>query len=243
MINMNILQELKISENKNSLRIGTDAVLLAAFTDGGARDKAAELGTGTGIISLILAKRGAFNHIDAFEIQEEMCDICRENADNNDLSQIITVHQSDIKTLKSVDFPRIKTVFANPPYMKTDCGKSSPHEAREASRHEVFGGFYEFTEAASRLLKTGGKFYTVYRPDRLDTMLSSLKKFNFAPKRMTFVFSDSLHEPSMVLCKSVLGGAEGLKITPPLFLHNSDGTDSDEYTQIYQTGRLPKRFL
>ncbi len=238
----NILKELNLSEGKNGLKVGTDAVLLSAFVGDMPKYRALELGAGSGIISLLLCSRGAFSHIDAVEIQSDMTEICRKNIKNNGFNESLFVFEGDVKNIKGTDFPACRAVFANPPYMKTGCGKASPHEAREVSRHEVFGGISEFARAAGKVLKTGGKFYTVYRPDRLESLFSALRENSFAPKRMTFVCADELHAPSIVLCEAVKDGAEGLKITPVLFL-KENGSESSDYKYIYENCRFPDKFL
>ncbi len=238
----NILKELDLTEEKNSLRVGTDAVLLAAFVGDNKKFCALELGAGTGIISLLLCSRGAFSRIDSIELQPKMAEICRKNVENNRLSDKMFVCESDINNIKGSDFSGVKAVFANPPYMKVGCGKESPYALREASRHEIFGGINDFTRAAARVLKTGGKYYTVYRPDRLESLFSALRDNSFAPKRMTFVCADEFHAPSIVLCEAVKDGSEGLRITPTLFL-SRNGEESEEYKYIYESCYMPEKFL
>ncbi len=237
----NVLKELDLSKNENSLSVGTDAVLLTAFVSDASKYRAVELGAGSGIISLLLAKRGAFSRIDAVEIQADAADDCRKNIETNGLSDKVFVTEGDVCVLKGDAFPGCRAVFANPPYMKVGCGKASPSEKREGARHELFGSIFDFAKAASRILKTGGKFYTVYRPDRLESLFSALRDNSFAPKRMIFVSSDTLHAPSMVLCEAVKDASEGLKIMPTLFLSNGE-RQSEDYNFIYENCRLPERF-
>ncbi len=238
----NILKELKLSECQNGLKVGTDAVLLAAFVKDMPKYRALELGAGSGVISLLLCGRRAFSRIDAVEIQSEMADICRENIKNNNFEGKLFAFDGDVKNIEGTEFPACRAVFANPPYMKTGCGKASPHESREISRHEVFGGIFDFSRAAGKVLKTGGKFYTVYRTDRLESLFSALRDNSFAPKRMTFVCSDIFHSPSTVLCEAVKDGSEGLKITPTLFL-SENGRESADHKFIYENCKFPERFL
>ncbi len=238
----NVLKELSLTEDKNGLRVGTDAVLLASFVGDMPKYRALELGAGSGIVSLLLCARGAFSRIDALEIQGELVKLCSENIKNNGFEEKLFVLEGDVKKVNGTEFPACRAVLANPPYMKTGCGKASPHESREASRHEVFGGIYDFARAAGKVLKTGGRFYTVYRPDRLESLFSALRDNSFAPKRITFVCSDTLHSPSVVLCEAVKDGAEGIKITPTLFL-SEDGEESADYKYIYENCRFPERFL
>ena len=112
-------------------------------------------------------------------------------------------------------------VFANPPYMKITSGKRNEADEKYIARHEVMGTVDDFCACASRLLKHGGKFYVVWRPDRLIDLISSLRNHRLEPKIMTFVHSDVESEPSMVLICALKGGKSSIKVTEPLFLHNA----------------------
>ena len=233
---------LTLSEYKSTLRLGTDAVLLSAYIRSDSTSSAVELGAGNGSISLLLAKRGAFRAIHAIEIQKELCEVMRENIAGNALDGRVIPVCADVRSLDPERFKGAKTVFANPPYMKDGCGKSSPLSSRQIARHEVFGGVSDFCRAASKILKTGGRLYLVYRPDRLETLMRALSDSGFTPKRMTFVHSDTEHSPSSVLIEATLGGGESLTVTPPLILRNGDGY-SEDYGYIYSMGRFPERFF
>ncbi len=233
---------LNITESGEALCLGTDALLLAAYMRKNTRGIAAELGAGSGAISLISAKRGKFKRIKAIEIQPELADMCKKNVADNGLSDIVETVCADVRKISAADLIGTSVVFANPPYMKSDSGKSSPSVARQASRHEVFGGIDEFCACAGKVLKTGGRFYTVYRPDRLESLMIALYKYGFSPKRMTFVASDTEHEPSVVLTEAVKDAGESLFITPALFLSNG-GQATDDARYIYENGAFPEKFI
>ena len=239
---VNEMGKLSLTESRDALCIGTDAVLLAAYIKKNASVSAVELGAGSGAISLLVAKREKFKRITAVEIQSELAEICKNNADANGLSEAVQTVCADIRSINAAQYTATGVVFANPPYMKNDAGKLSPSSARQASRHEVFGGIKEFCACAGKLLKTGGRFYTVYRPDRLESLIVSLAEYGFTPKRMTFVSSDGYHEPSVVLTEAVKDGGESLFITPPLFL-TKDGKATEEAEYIYENGEFPERFI
>lgn len=239
---VNEMGRLSLTESRDALCIGTDAVLLAAYVKRNTSANAFELGAGSGAISLLVAKRGKFKKITAVEIQPELAEICNNNAEENGLSDIVRTVCVDLRSLNAAEYSAVGVVFANPPYMKNDAGRVSPSSARQASRHEVFGGIKEFCACAGKLLKTGGRFYTVYRPDRLESLMASLAEYGFTPKRMTFVSSDEYHEPSVVLTEAVKDAKESLFITPPLFL-TKDGKATEEAEYIYENGEFPERFI
>lgn len=233
---------LTFTESSDALCLGTDALLLAAFLKRDVRGSAVELGAGSGAISLIAAKRGRFKKIKAVEIQPELAELCQKNVVENGLSDVIETVCADLRELNAATCIGARAVFANPPYMRIESGKTSPSAARRASRHEVFGGINEFCACAGKLLKTGGRFYTVYRPDRLESLMSALREHGFSPKRMTFVASDTEHEPSIVLTEAVKDAGEALFITPTLFLSNGGEATADA-RYIYENGAFPEKFV
>ncbi len=227
---------IKLTESSDALRLGTDALLLSAYIKEQSNATALEIGAGSGVISLMLAKRGAFKKIHALEVQDGLFSLLCDNIKENGLEHTINPLIGDIRFLNPESVKGVSAVFTNPPYMKTDSGKSSPSESRQISRHEVNGGIADFCKASSKILKTGGRLYIVYRPDRLSTMIKALSDNGFSPKRMTFVHASEGHAPSSVLCEAVLGGGEQLKVTRPLLLNSADG----DY--IYQNGVFPEDF-
>ena len=232
-----------LRESGESLCLGTDALLLSAYIRKNSKARALELGAGSGVISLLLAKRGTLRNITAVEIQKELSMLCELNIKKNGLSDTVRAMCSDVRELKQTDVGGVSVIYANPPYMKVGHGRENDSHLRNAARHEVYGGMNEFTECAGRLLKTGGRYYTVYRPDRLETLFSSLRDNRLCPKRMTFVALDTGHSPSSVLTEAVKDGSQSLYLTPTLYLKNPDGTDSGDIKYIYETGVFPDKFL
>ena len=216
-------EKITLIQKKDGLTFGTDAFLLAAYIKQQKYSHAVELGAGTGIISLLLAAREKFATIDAVEIQEDFYFITKRNVEHNLFDDKIKVIKDDVRCLTAVSIGKeADVVFSNPPYMRTDTGKRNVSDRKYIARHEVCGGIDDFCAAAYRLLKHGGKFYCVWRPDRLSGLMSALRDNRLEPKTMVFVHSDSASEPSMVLVSAVKGGAEGLKIMPPLFLYEDE---------------------
>lgn len=217
-----INDNLKLIQNENGLTFGSDAYLLSAFTVGGKNRIGADLGSGTGIIPLLLCAHEKAAKIYAVEIQESFCSLIEQNAELNGFSDRIIPLSANVRDLKSANIGQeLDFVVSNPPYMKVDSGKRNLHDEKFIARHEVCGDIGDFCACASRLLKHGGRFYCVWRPDRLVDLIAALRNNKLEPKIMTFVCATKDSEPSMVLVRSVKGGASGVTVTRNLILHSS----------------------
>jgi tRNA1Val (adenine37-N6)-methyltransferase len=217
-----INDNLSLIQNPDGLTFGTDAYLLSAFVKGGKKLTGADLGSGTGIIPLLCAAKEKAAKIYAVEIQKDFAALIEKNAELNSLTDKIAPVCADVRELKSVDIGHeLDFVTANPPYMKVDSGKRNEHDEKFIARHEVCGDINDFCSCASRLLKHGGKFYTVWRPDRLVDLISSLRANRLEPKVITFVCATPESEPSIVLIRSTKGAASGAVVTRNLFLHEN----------------------
>ena len=217
-----INEDIVLSQRVNGLTFGTDAYLLSASVKGGSKISLCDLGSGTGIIPLLIASRGKARKIFAAEIQKDFVDLIEKNAAENGYENVIFPIESDVRTLRAVDIGcEVDIVTANPPYMKVDSGKRNEHDEKFIARHEVCGDINDFCACAYRLLKHGGKFYTVWRPDRLCDLICALRNNKLEPKRITFVHATTENEPSIVLVQSTKGAASGSIVTRPLILHSS----------------------
>ena len=217
-----INDELTLIQKVNGLTFGTDAYLLSAFAKGGAKQICADLGSGTGVIPLLMAQREKYKKIFAVEIQKDFASLIERNAKQNSLEDRIIPLSADVRELKATDLcGEIDAVTANPPYMKIDSGKRNEYDEKFIARHEVCGDINDFCACAYRLLKHGGKFYTVWRPDRICDLICSLRANRLEPKRMTFVHATAESEPSIVIVQSTKGAASGAIVTRPLVLHES----------------------
>lgn len=219
----NVNENINLIQKKNGLTFGTDAFLLASFIKQQKNTVAVELGGGTGIISLLCASREKFKTIYCTEIQSDFADIIERNAKLNGLdNRIISLH-TDIRELKSVNIGcEVDAVFSNPPYMKVDSGKRNGHDEKFIARHEVCGDISDFCACAKRLLKHGGSFYCVWRPNRLVDLVCAMRENSLEPKEICFVHANTKSEPSMVLVKAKKGAASSVKILEPLFLNEDD---------------------
>lgn len=217
-----INEQLRLIQRENGLTFGTDAYLLAAFCRAQRGARAADFGCGTGVISLLLAARQKYERIYAVEAQEAFAALAERNVCLNGLSDTVSVLFNDVRTLTPANFGgELDVVLSNPPYMKQNSGAASPHAEKQIARHELLGDLADFTASAARCLKYGGILYTVYRPDRLETLFAALRMARFAPKRMLFVQDTPEKPPSIVLTESRLGGNEGLALLPTLILRES----------------------
>ena len=215
----NVNESLRIIQKKNGLTFGTDAYMLAAFMRPEKYARAAELGSGTGIISLLCAARDRFAHIDAYEIQSEFAELGQRNITLNGMADNINQYCSDIRAIPSDKNSSYDVVFSNPPYMKSGHGERCAHDMKTIARHEESGGIVDFCATAARLLKYGGKFYCVYRPDRLVDLIAAMRAHKLEPKRMTFIQPDTTAAASIVLIEAKSGASSSLKLTPPLIIY------------------------
>ncbi|MBO4264960.1 MAG: methyltransferase domain-containing protein [Clostridia bacterium] len=240
-ISTKINENITLLQRSDGLVFGTDAYLLSCFVSGVRGGYAAELGSGTGVISLLLASRGRFEHIIGVDIQEEFCALGNENAKANALSDKTEFICRDIKTLGRGDLGReFDCVFCNPPYIESGSGKQNDSAKKAVARHDTFGGIFEFAACAARLLKFGKKFYCVYRPERLCDLIDAMRQNNIEPKEIVFLHPDSDSAPSLVLALGTLGGKKGVIVRKPLVIYKDfeHKEYTDEMKQIYDKGEI-----
>ncbi len=237
-------EHIRLIQKTDGLVFGTDALLLAAYIDRPA-SRVCEIGTGGGIISLLLLCREKAKHITAVEVQACYAELARRNATLNGYDGRMEVVCEDARILAAKTNEAFDLILTNPPYMKADSGYMCDTQAKTIARHELNGTIGELCRAAARMLRYGGYFAVVYRPDRLTDLLCALRETALEPKRMTFVQADADSAPSMVLVLCKRGAAGGMRLTRPLRLY-ADGThtaSSDDMRYILDTGRFPEGFL
>lgn len=221
-------EQIKLIQKINGLTFGTDAFLLAAYARPSPRARAVDLGSGTGIVPLLLLARNKVASVRAIEVQPSFAELIERNAKLNGLADRLTPLLCDLRDLKPEDVGgEVELVLSNPPYMRTDSGKRNTYDEKYIARHEVCGKIEDFCACAGRILKHGGKFVCVWRPDRLSELMRGLTDAKLEPKRMTFVHADTKAEPCMVLIEAMKGASPSMRITPPLFLYKEmNGQDS-----------------
>jgi len=227
------IKGIRLFQAKNGYRFSVDAVLLEHFISARRLDKGIELGTGSGVISVLLAKRLAGTKIVAIEIQKSLADRAKRNISLNDLEERIEVLSKDIKGLRKT-FPAntFDFVFSNPPFRKPRSGRLSIYEEKAVARHEIEITLPELVDTASYLLKHSGRFYMIYHPFRLAELISLLRDKKLEPKRMRFVHSKIGEEAKMVLIEAVMGSGTWLKISPPLYIYEERNNYSPELKKI-----------
>ncbi len=236
-----INERLKLIQNKTHLSFGTDALLLAGYLSKGRR--AAELGAGNGVVSLLAGTRGKFLQIDGFELQESAAELFRRNVLLNDLKDIVSVKNEDIRFLPGKLKGQYDCVFSNPPYMKNNTGKPCVISEKQTARHETAGDIYDFCRTAAELLRFGGEAVFVYRPDRLCDLFDAMRCAGTEPKRVTAVCADPMHAPSMVLVSGKKGGKGGLYFSPVFHIADLAGEKTEEYKKLMEKGCFDERYL
>ena len=223
---------IKLIQSTEGLTFGTDALMLAAFIRPMPCGIGVEYGSGSGIISLLLAKRNKLKNIHALEIQPYYASLTERNVSFNGLDEVITVHGTDLRDFRG----EYDIVFSNPPYMRSDSGKRNEDEGKFAARHEVNGDIAQFCSAAAKNLKFGGLFYCVYRPDRLIDLITAMRASHLEPKRICFVHATEKHKPCLVLIESKLGARPSCDVMRPLILSDKTGMPTPEANYIYDNG-------
>ena len=223
-----------IIQNEKKFCFGMDAVLLSGFAKVKEGEKVLDLGTGTGIIPILLEAKTAGKHFSALEIQEESADMARRSVAYNGLEQKIDVVCGDIKEASSLfGAASFDVVTCNPPYMNNQHGLKNPDLPKAIARHEVLCTLEDVVREAAKVLKVNGRFYMVHRPFRLVEIINSLYKYKLEAKRMRFVHPYIDKEPNMVLIEAVKGGKSMIKIENPLIVYKEPNVYEDEIYEIY----------
>lgn len=230
--------DLLLEEPFGGIRFGTDALLLADFANNVVRKGTCiDLGTGSGVIPLLMLASGCKADFVGLELQKEYAEIAEKNAQTNGFSERFRVINADANDFKTIfESGRADYCITNPPYMRGDCGKSNDSLPLAIARREVSGGIELFCKTASWALKSGGTFFAVYRPDRLVTLLCAMRENRIEPKKVRFVVPSLGKKPSLVLVEGKKDGNEGISVEPDLYIYtdSSHTVQTDEMNQIYQ---------
>ena len=224
----------KIIQNPEKFCFGMDAVLLSSFAELRKGESCVDLGTGTGIIPILMeAKYGGKDYI-GLEIQEESADMARRSVEYNNLQDKINIVCGDIKSASLLlGKAKFNVVTSNPPYMNDNHGLKNPDMPKAIARHEVLCTLEDVVREGKNLLKPGGRFYMVHRPHRLIEIITCLKENGMEPKRMRMVHPYANKEANMVLIESVRGGKSMLKMEAPIIVYKSAGVYTEEIYKIY----------
>ena len=255
---------LKIIQNKDGFCFGIDSVLISDYAKKDIKNNAlgVDLGTGTGIISILLSAKTRLSKIIGIEVQKEVADMAQRSIELNGLQNKIEIKNMNIKNIiqnidnsklekrkKQVKLGNIQTethkekdniwlekfdfVVTNPPYKKLETGKVNESEYKYISRHEATANLEDFIKVSKYLLKDKGSFFMVHRPDRLVDIIELMRKYKLELKNIRFIYPSVDKSPNLVLIKGIKNAKPFLKIDKPLIVYNQNGEYTDEIYEIY----------
>ncbi len=223
-----------IIQDTSKFCFGMDAVLLSGFAQVRRGERVIDLGTGTGIIPILLEAKTEGRHFTGLEIQPEMADMATRSVALNGLQQKIDIVQGDLKEASRLfGLASFDVVTSNPPYMDGGAGLKNPEEPKAIARHEILCSFDDVARETARLLKPGGRFYLVHRPRRLPELMVTLRAYGLEPKRMKTVHPYADRDANLVLIEAVRGGRPLMKLEAPIIVFKEPGIYSDEIREIY----------
>lgn len=232
----------RIIQNPATFCFGIDAVLLTGFARIKQGSRVLDLGTGTGIIPILLEAKTEAEHLTGLEIQEESADMARRSVSLNDLDEKIDIVTGDIKEASGIFGKGVfDVVTCNPPYMIGEHGMTGENDRKTIARHEVLCTFDDVAREAAAVLKPGGTFYLVHRPFRLVELFHVMTKYRLEPKRMKLVHPYVDKEPNMVLVEAKKGGNSRIAIESPLIVYKEPGVYTDEIYDIYKPAEYDDR--
>lgn len=227
------INDLKIIQNPKGFCFGIDAVLLANFVHLKKGAKVVDLGTGTGIIPILLAGKSETSHITALEIQEEVADMAKRSVQLNRLEERIEILNMDLnEAVKNLEINGYDVVTTNPPYMHSD-GLINRDDKKAISRHEVKCTLEDVIRTASRLLMHNGRFFMIHRPLRLVDIMSLCRQYKLEPKKLQFIHPSYNKKPNLLLIECVKGAKPELRMLDPLYVYNEEGKYTDNIFHTY----------
>lgn len=228
----------RIIQSPGRFCFGMDAVLLSSFAKVKAGEKALDLGTGTGILPILLEAKYEGKSYTGLEIQEESADMALRSVRYNHLEEKIHIVTGDIREAASLfGAASFHVITVNPPYMIGSHGLKNENEAKYIARHEVLCTLEDVLRESASLLKGKGRFYMVHRPFRLAEILAGMSRHQLEPKRMRLVYPYADKEPNMVLVEGVKGARPRMTVEPPLIVYRQDGSYTEELLQLYGLDR------
>jgi tRNA1Val (adenine37-N6)-methyltransferase len=232
---------LRVFQKKKGYRFSLDSILLASFVSLKPRTGAIDLGCGSGILLLILAKRFPHVHYTGLEIQESLALLAQKNTQLNGLDSRVTILLGDAQKTKDIVLAHsFDTVIFNPPYRKLKSGRINPALEKAIARHEIKGSLKIFLQASQYLLKHGGKVFTIYPAKRLVELIYLFRQSGIEPKKMKLVYSDICSDAEFALVEGKSGGREELKMAPPLFIYDQNKKYTQEMDGIFtELSRFP----
>lgn len=228
-------KNLKIIQNEEGFCFGIDSVLLSDFAKEIKKEATVlDLGTGTGIIPILLCGKTKLKKVIGVEIQKEVATMAKKSIKLNNLENKFEILNENILNLNNIYTKQtFDVVVTNPPYKKRDTGIINENEKKIISRHEVTADLEDFIKISRDLLKDKGEFYMVHRPERLVDILSLMRKYKIEPKILRMVYSQKNKEPKLILIKGIKNAKPFLKVEKNLYIYNEDGKYTEEILKIY----------
>ena len=225
---------LRIIQRENGFRFGTDAVLLADFAAVKRGERVCDMGTGTGVLPLLLSARAEETTFDAFEVQPDVADMAKRSVALNGLEKRICVHLADCREASAViGHETVQLVVTNPPYTALGAGLVSPETTRAISRSDSDCPLADWMTACARVLQNGGRLCAIFPAPRLLELCDAMRGAKVEPKRVRFIVSKPESAPKLVLIEGKKRGRPGLHLLPMLITHTADGGFTDEMRRIY----------
>ncbi len=224
----------QIIQHPDKFCFGMDAVLLSGFASVKEGERVLDLGTGTGILPILLEAKTEGKHFTGLEIQPESADMARRSVLFNHLEEKIDIIEGDIKNASEIfGKASMDVVTSNPPYMTNHHGLKNPNDAKAIARHELLCTLDDVVRETAAVLRQRGRCYFVHRPSRIVEIFEAMRKYKLEPKRMRLVYPYVDKEPNMVLIEGVRGGGAQLTVEAPLIVYNEPGQYTDEIYEIY----------
>lgn len=251
MLTLDYIRDVRVYQKKDGYRFSVDSLLLYSFVNLKRVSKIIDLGAGSGVIGMLLAKKYINSQVYLVEVQEGLASLSEKNIRLNNLQERVIVIKSDIKELNKKladDYitksrsDKVETslmpesfdlVVSNPPFRSVKSGLLSNSDEKAIARHELMVSLKDIIEAGSWLLKHYGRLCLIHLPERLTEIIYAMSSYKFEIKRLRFVHSTSSSEAKMVLIEAVKGGKRGLKIEKPLIIYNEDRSYTEEMEELY----------
>ncbi len=225
--------KLSIRQGRKGYRFSIDAVILAGSIRPKLRERVVDLGTGCGIVPLLVAFRHPKTILFGVEIQKDLAEMARLNVAENGLTQAIQIIQGDMRSIRPGRFDGpVDRVVSNPPFRRAATGRVNPDSQRAIARHEIKVTLPDLIQTASYLLKTAGKFVIIFTSERLVELIQQMRTYQLEPKSVRFIHSRQDCESKLVMMTGVKRGNPGLKIGAPIFVYNPDGSYTDEVERM-----------
>lgn len=224
----------KLIQNTKIFCFGMDAVLLCAFANVFQGEKVLDMGTGNGIIPILMLARYGVGEYTGLEIQDINVELARKSTILNEIEDSVKIQQGDIKEAsKLFGGASFDVVTTNPPYMNQNHGLKNPESHKAIARHEILCTLEDVVREAAKVLKPSGRFYMVHRPQRLTEIFDVMRKYHIEPKRMKLVHPNAQKEANMVLIEGIRGAKPMLKCESPLIVYDENGRYTDEVYRMY----------